>query len=109
MSCDYGAGEFSCKPEPEYFAEAVLAGGQPDPVKNYFVDDSALNIRGAHALGWGHAVLFDELGNETEKLGGLDRVRTTDGLVSVITNMQGLLFSLLYRSGIELTFGLNQI
>ncbi|KAI5478718.1 hypothetical protein MNV49_004643 [Pseudohyphozyma bogoriensis] len=56
VSCDYGAEQFSCKPETPYFNEALVAGGQLDPKKCYFVDDSPLNIVAAHALGWGHAI-----------------------------------------------------
>ncbi|KAK4705405.1 hypothetical protein P7C70_g786, partial [Phenoliferia sp. Uapishka_3] len=89
VSCDYGAGEFSCKPEAEFFNEALAAGNQLDPSKNYFVDDSALNIRGAHSLKWGHCVLFDEQGNEVEKLGGLEKLDTLDGKVSVISDVLG--------------------
>lgn len=62
------------------------------------MDDSAINVVGAHALGWGHCVLFDELGGESEKLGGLEKV---DGVakVSVVRDMQGEFLSLLGREG----------
>ncbi|KAM0749786.1 pyrimidine 5-nucleotidase [Meredithblackwellia eburnea MCA 4105] len=90
VSCDYGAGEFSCKPEPEFFNEAIIAGGQPDVSKQYFVDDSALNIKGSHALKWGHSVLFDELGNEAEKLGGLEKMESSDVKVSVVRDVLDL-------------------
>ncbi|GAA5822654.1 hypothetical protein JCM3770_002856 [Rhodotorula araucariae] len=76
ISCDYGAGDFSCKPEAAFFNEALLhISDPPPPVSSlYFIDDSALNICGAHALGWGHCVLFDEGGSEEVRLGGLDKV-----------------------------------
>ncbi|BGP01859.1 Suppressor of disruption of TFIIS [Rhodotorula toruloides] len=76
VSCDYGAGDFSCKPEAEFFQESVEAVSSPPPPLSrlYFVDDSALNIRGANALGWGHCVLFDEAGAEENRLGGLDKM-----------------------------------
>ncbi|BGP41998.1 Putative suppressor of disruption of TFIIS [Rhodotorula kratochvilovae] len=76
ISCDYGAGDFSCKPEAAFFNEALLhISDPPPPVSSiYFVDDSALNIRGANALGWGHCVLFDEGGSEEVRLGGLDKM-----------------------------------
>ncbi|GAA5862625.1 hypothetical protein JCM1840_002616 [Sporobolomyces johnsonii] len=98
VSCDYGAGEFSCKPEAEFFAQALSAVSTPPPAPSslYFVDDSALNIKGAHSLGWGHCVLFDECGDEAAKLGGLDKVaRAPEGgdegpRVSVVNSMQDL-------------------
>ncbi|GAA5874583.1 hypothetical protein JCM8547_002196 [Rhodosporidiobolus lusitaniae] len=76
VSCDYGAGEFSCKPEAAFFNEALSSISSPPPPTSslYFVDDSALNIKGAHALGWGHCVLFDERGDEAVRLGGLEMV-----------------------------------
>lgn len=40
-------------------------------------------------MGWGHCVLFDELGGEKERLGGLDRVETGEARVSVVRDMQG--------------------
>ncbi|GAA6017620.1 hypothetical protein JCM10207_001226 [Rhodosporidiobolus poonsookiae] len=81
VSCDYGAGEFSCKPEAAFFEEALSSVSTPPPSPSslYFVDDSALNIRGAHALGWGHCVLFDELGDEAVRLGGLEKVPEEEG------------------------------
>lgn len=77
-------------PHSVYFNEALAAGGQPDPSKVYFVDDSALNIKGAHALNWGHCVLFDEHGDQRPKLGGLEKLPTGgNATVSVITSMEG--------------------
>lgn len=47
----------------------------PPPVSSlYFVDDSALNVRGANALGWRHCVLFDEGGSEEDRLGSVEVV-----------------------------------
>ncbi|GAA5934876.1 hypothetical protein JCM10213_007886 [Rhodosporidiobolus nylandii] len=76
VSCDYGAGEFSCKPEAAFFSEALSSISTPPPPVSslYFVDDSALNIKGANALGWGHCVLFDERGDEAVRLGGLEKM-----------------------------------
>ncbi|GAA5950091.1 hypothetical protein JCM21900_004594 [Sporobolomyces salmonicolor] len=97
VSCDYGASEFSCKPEAEFFAQALSAVSTPPPAPSslYFVDDSALNIKGAHSLGWGHCVLFDEFGDEAGKLGALDKVAVApDGeerpRVSVVNSMHDL-------------------
>lgn len=78
-------------PLSAYFNDALTAAGQPDPLKVYFVDDSALNIKGAHSLKWGHSVLFDEHGEQQEKLGGLEKLDTgeKEGKVSVVTSMNG--------------------
>lgn len=122
VSCDYGAGDFSCKPEAgeqalplirivtaaqlnsssasEFFQESVEAVSSPPPPVSrlYFVDDSALNIRGANALGWGHCVLFDEAGAEENRLGGLDKMPLDEdrggpakeaARVSVISDLEG--------------------
>lgn len=105
VSCDYGAKDFSCKPEagnlspssllhlhspiisPDFFQQALTAAGLKTAEKAYFVDDSAINIKGSNALGWGHCVLFDEFGNESERLGGLEKLEGK-AKVSVIDNMQ---------------------
>ncbi|GAA5820999.1 hypothetical protein JCM10212_006413 [Sporobolomyces blumeae] len=95
VSCDYGAGEFSCKPEAEFFNQSLLAVSTPPPSPSslYFVDDSALNVKGANSLGWGHCVLFDELRDEADRLGGLDKVeqrKEGEPRVSVVNSMQEL-------------------
>ncbi|GAA5913113.1 hypothetical protein JCM8208_000744 [Rhodotorula glutinis] len=76
ISCDYGAGEFSCKPEAAFFNDALRhVSTPPPPVSSlYFVDDSALNVRGANALEWRHCVLFDEGGSEEDRLGSVEVV-----------------------------------
>lgn len=56
-----------------------------DPSRNYFVDDSAANIRGASTLNWGHSVLYDEQGDESVKLEGF----VPQGKLSVIRDMEG--------------------
>lgn len=80
---------FRLRATAAFFNEALAAGGQLDPSKLYFVDDSALNIKGAHALKWGNCVLFDEHGDEQEKLGGLDKLDSVDGKVSVVGDVLG--------------------
>ncbi|GAA6033797.1 hypothetical protein JCM8097_000346 [Rhodosporidiobolus ruineniae] len=96
ISCDYGAGEFSCKPEAPFFNEALASVSSPPPPVSalYFVDDSALNVKGANALGWGHCVLFDERGDEAVRLGGLEKVPMEEKgeapRVSVVNDMTEL-------------------
>lgn len=72
---------------PAYFDEAIIACGQPDLSKHYFVDDNPKNIIAAHALTWGNCVLYDEFDTETEKLGGLEKVEDKKGKVSVVNNI----------------------
>lgn len=66
VSCDYAAKHFACKPEAQFFHEALAHVRVTDPSRVYFVDDSALNVKGAHALGWAHVVLFDEDGGASD-------------------------------------------
>lgn len=58
--CDYAMDSFACKPERNFYEGAMDAVGMHDPSRCYFVDDSALNIRAARALGWKSCVLFQE-------------------------------------------------
>lgn len=55
VSCDYRVPNFYCKPELEFYAQAIKATGQLDPSKNYFVDDSFHNIFGSWKFGFGHS------------------------------------------------------
>ncbi|KAL5508283.1 SDT1 [Sanghuangporus vaninii] len=70
--CDYEQKDFYCKPEPEYFNEALKKAGVTDPSKCYFVDDSLTNVLAARRLGWGHCVYFCEAGLQTTE-GGMKR------------------------------------
>ncbi|KAI4525667.1 pyrimidine 5-nucleotidase, partial [Schizophyllum commune Loenen D] len=79
--CDYANREFSCKPEPEYYHQALQKAGITDPSKCYFVDDSLKNLKAAHALGWGHLAHFCEHDLETEE--GIDIVSNLQQLRTV--------------------------
>ncbi|KDN40691.1 hypothetical protein K437DRAFT_258556, partial [Tilletiaria anomala UBC 951] len=59
--CDYANEDFTCKPEPEYYLEAMEALGVDDPSKCFFVDDSAINVRAAKGLNWGSCILYREI------------------------------------------------
>lgn len=63
--------------------EAMSLVNISDPLKHYFVDDSALNVRGAKALGW-NSYLFDEDGTAKVQPGEVD---------STIKSLQGKLQS----------------
>jgi len=60
--CDYSDRNFSCKPEREYYDQALRKAGVADPSKCYFIDDSRINVDAAKDLGWGHCIHFCEQG-----------------------------------------------
>lgn len=46
---------------------------------------------GSHSLGWGHSVLFDELGEQAGRLNGLEKTAAEGSArVSVVTDMLDL-------------------
>lgn len=57
--CDYAAKRFVCKPHKEMFEKAQKDAGISSPQQCFFVDDSALNCKAAHALGWKTAHLVE--------------------------------------------------
>ncbi|KAF1811648.1 pyrimidine 5-nucleotidase [Eremomyces bilateralis CBS 781.70] len=58
--CDYGAEKFVCKPSTEMFMKAMQEAGVDDIKSCYFVDDSALNVKAARALGWSSVHLLED-------------------------------------------------
>lgn len=76
--CDYSNPKFSCKPEPQFYIDAMQKAGVTDPKKIYFIDDSRNNIAAAVSLGWGKCVHFCEAGLETVE-GGKARQIAADG------------------------------
>ncbi|KAI0091986.1 pyrimidine 5-nucleotidase, partial [Irpex rosettiformis] len=76
--CDYAQPNFSCKPEPEYYHNALKKAGITNPQKVYFIDDSRSNVLAAHRLGWAHCVHFCEHGLETVE-GGRPKQIGADG------------------------------
>ncbi|KAH7914211.1 pyrimidine 5-nucleotidase [Hygrophoropsis aurantiaca] len=72
--CDYEVANFTCKPEPEFYRNAMKRAGISDPAKCYFVDDSRLNVVSAKRLGWGRCVHFYESGLETVEGGKIKRL-----------------------------------
>ncbi|KZV77193.1 pyrimidine 5-nucleotidase, partial [Peniophora sp. CONT] len=91
--CRYDEREFSCKPEREYYDAAMISARISDPSKVYFIDDSRANVKAAHALGWGHVVLFSEKGMEAVE-GGRKKVIGRDDLevgdIPAVSNLQQL-------------------
>jgi len=60
--CDYEDSDFSCKPERDYYDQALAKAGITDPSKCYFIDDSRSNVDAAKEFGWGHCIHFCERG-----------------------------------------------
>ncbi|KZO94862.1 pyrimidine 5-nucleotidase [Calocera viscosa TUFC12733] len=58
--CDYAEPNFSCKPEREFYDEAMRVAGVTDASKCLFVDDNLNNVKAAKSLGWGCSVLYSE-------------------------------------------------
>ncbi|KAH9808647.1 pyrimidine 5-nucleotidase like protein [Teratosphaeria destructans] len=65
--CDYAAKELLCKPRPEMYAKAMREAGVSDVKDCYFVDDSALNARGAREYGWRSVHLVEPDAQAPEK------------------------------------------
>jgi len=63
--CDYASPRFACKPETEFFNNALTIAGVTDPSKCYFIDDSKNNVVAAWKLGWRRCVHFSERGLQT--------------------------------------------
>ncbi|KAJ7047268.1 pyrimidine 5-nucleotidase [Mycena alexandri] len=60
--CDYQKPNFSCKPDAQFYRDALEKAKVPDVADVYFLDDSRINVDAARALGWGHVVHFCETG-----------------------------------------------
>lgn len=58
--CDYAVPDFACKPELDYYRAALLVVGAKPETRNYFVDDSSLNVVAAKELGWHSCIYFRE-------------------------------------------------
>ncbi|TRM67724.1 pyrimidine 5-nucleotidase [Schizophyllum amplum] len=94
--CDYAQRDFSCKPEADYYHQALTKAGVTDPSKCYFVDDSLKNVKAAHALGWGKLAHFSENGLEVVEGGQMKRLPThelgakTEEGIDIISDLQQL-------------------
>ncbi|KAF2205728.1 pyrimidine 5-nucleotidase [Delitschia confertaspora ATCC 74209] len=78
--CDYGSEKFFCKPHTEMFEKAMKEAGV-ESVKNcYFVDDSHLNCKAAHALGWTTAHLLDPRDPDPEHKASQYQIRSLEEL-----------------------------
>jgi len=58
--CDYAIPNFSCKPESQFYEQALTQAGINDPSHCYFIDDNLDNVRAAKKLGWKSCIYFRE-------------------------------------------------
>ncbi|KAH9943486.1 pyrimidine 5-nucleotidase [Epithele typhae] len=72
--CDYSNPEFSCKPESQFYTDALKKAALTDPSKCYFIDDSRNNVKAARQLGWGHCVHFCERGDADEGIVAISKL-----------------------------------
>lgn len=72
--CDYAEPNFVCKPEPEYYHQALKKANVRDPARCLFIDDSLTNVKAAARLGWRRCVHFCETGLEAMEGGRMKRI-----------------------------------
>lgn len=94
--CDYERPNFTCKPEADFYRNAMMQANISDPSKCLFVDDSEQNVIGAKELGWGRCAHFYEAGLQIVEGGKAKTLSQnggattkTDGIV-VINNLEEL-------------------
>jgi len=92
INCDYAQPNFVCKPESDYYLNAMKQAGVTDPSKCLFVDDSRTNVVAAKRLGWGRCVHFYEYGLETVEGGKVKKlnVKEQQGAESEIVTVSDL-------------------
>ncbi|GBE79686.1 pyrimidine 5-nucleotidase [Sparassis latifolia] len=78
--CDYANSDFFCKPEPEFFHDALKRANIIDTSKCLFIDDSKTNVEAARKLGWGRCVHFCEHGMQAVE-GGKEKMIAQDGTI----------------------------
>lgn len=66
--CDYSKDPIICKPMKAYFDNFLALTNVTKVSTLYFVDDSEINCKAAHDLGFGHVFHYVELDSEYEKL-----------------------------------------
>ncbi|KAJ7498816.1 pyrimidine 5-nucleotidase [Mycena latifolia] len=93
--CDYQKPNFVCKPDAQFYHDALENAQVSDPSQCYFVDDNRINVDAARALGWGHVAHFCETGlvhvegGKVKKIGS-DRQNEVQNGVEVITDLEEL-------------------
>ncbi|KAG9017319.1 hypothetical protein FRB93_007433 [Tulasnella sp. JGI-2019a] len=92
--CDYTKPDFSCKPEPQFYHDAMAYAKMKDPSKCFFVDDNLKNVQSAKTLGWGSCVYFQEDPSVPELVASGAQhpvaLNTVEGVDATITSLLGL-------------------
>jgi len=92
--CDYTKPDFSCKPEPQFYDDAMAQAKVKDPSKCFFVDDNLKNVQAARTLGWGSCVYFQEDPSHAELVASGAQhpveLNKVDGVDATITSLHGL-------------------
>ncbi|KAF2713144.1 pyrimidine 5-nucleotidase [Pleomassaria siparia CBS 279.74] len=78
--CDYGMERFVCKPHADMFDRAMKEAGINSNEKCFFVDDSFINTKAAHARGWNTAHLLDETDPEPPHKAAQHQIRSLQEL-----------------------------
>lgn len=84
-----------CKPDAQFYHQALEKAGVSDPSKCYFVDDNRVNVDAARALGWGHVAHFCEKGlvhvegGKVKEIGS-ERLEEGQNGVEVVTHLEEL-------------------
>ncbi|KAJ6628720.1 pyrimidine 5-nucleotidase [Mycena sp. CBHHK59/15] len=93
--CDYEQPNFVCKPDAQFYNQALEKAQVSDPSDSYFVDDNLVNVNAAHALGWGRCAHFEERGlvhvegGQVRQIGG-NKVHEGRKGVDVINDLEEL-------------------
>ncbi|GJJ07404.1 hypothetical protein Clacol_001606 [Clathrus columnatus] len=86
--CDYSTKDFVCKPEIEYYTQALEKANVQDPSKCFFVDDNLQNVRAAKRVGWGSCVHYREP-KETDST-PINQIETHEGVDATIESLEEL-------------------
>ncbi|KAF8592441.1 pyrimidine 5-nucleotidase [Ramaria rubella] len=85
--CDYAVSDFSCKPEAEYYLQALRKAKVSDPSICHFVDDNLQNVRAAKKLGWGSCIYYRE---KRAIHGDVEETNDVEGVDATIESLEEL-------------------
>ncbi|KAF8904762.1 pyrimidine 5-nucleotidase [Gymnopilus junonius] len=85
--CDYKDPNFTCKPEPAHYRQAMRLANVTETSRCLFVDDSKGHVESAKALGWEGCVHFCETASSSFDGG---KEGTNDNGVIVINDLEQL-------------------
>ncbi|CAK5275528.1 unnamed protein product [Mycena citricolor] len=93
--CDYAQPNFACKPDPQFYHQALAKASVSDLSLCYFIDDNRGNVDAARALNWGHVAHFWEKGLVHVEGGkvkeiGRERIENADNGAVIVTDLEEL-------------------